>query len=149
MKLFEEASNNKSIYEPYKYVMSDMSHLFIGAKYTYEELLDSDEIGFKLKAVLTHYILKESDKETSLESDFYYMEEGTFTYQTYEQLKVRVKVQILENKKSLFGKEKLEYKETVMTLKELVSMNLAKKKGAGMVVTEIIISKLALMSFSV
>ena len=43
----------------FKYVMQDVSKVYIGAKYTYQEMMDTDEIPFKLKAILSHYILKE------------------------------------------------------------------------------------------
>ena len=149
MKLLENVKDVKTVYEPYKYIMSDMSHIYIGSKYSYGELLDSEELGFKMKAILTHYILKESQIETTLESEFYYMNEDSFQFKTYDQLKAKVKVTVLEEKKSLFGKTKQQYVEKVLSLKELTDINLAKKKGAGMVIMEIQISKLSLMSFQV
>lgn len=147
--MFESLRNSKISYEPYKYVMQDTGSLYIGARYSYEELLDSEVLGFKMKAIISQYLLKEASADTTLESQLYYLEKDTFIYKTLEQLKVRVKAQVLETKKSLFGKEKSGYKEKVLTLKELTDMNLAKKKGAGMVITEIVISKLSLMSFTV
>ena len=49
----------------FKYVMQDVSRVYIGAKYTYREMMDSDEIPFKLKAILSHYILKEVAEDTT------------------------------------------------------------------------------------
>ena len=140
---------NVTQYEDFKYVMQDTGSIYVGAKYAYEELLEAEAVPFKLKAILTHYILKEASPQTTLESEFYYLEPGTFLYETWKQLKVRVKVQVQVEKKSLFGKKRMEYQEKILTLKELTEMNLARKKASGLLITEIILSKLGMMSFSV
>lgn len=140
---------NVTQYEDCKYVMQDTGSIYVGAKYAYEELLEAEAVPFKLKAILTHYILKEASPQTTLESEFYYLEPGTFLYETWKQLKVRVKVQVQVEKKSLFGKKRMEYQEKILTLKELTEMNLARKKASGLLITEIILSKLGMMTFSV
>ena len=60
-----------------------------------------------------------------------------------------MKVQVQVEKKSLFGKKRMEYQEKILTLKELTEMNLARKKASGLLITEIILSKLGMMTFSV
>ena len=140
---------NVTQYEDFKYVMQDTGSIYVGAKYAYEELLEAEAVPFKLKAILTHYILKEASPQTTLESEFYYLEPGTSLYETWKQLKVRVKVQVQVEKKSLFGKKRMEYQEKILTLKELTEMNLARKKASGLLITEIILSKLGMMTFSV
>jgi len=147
--MFEELQNTKTTYEPYKYIMQDTGSIYIGAKYTLGELMDLDNLSFKMRAIISHYILKETDKDNTLESVLYYLEHGSFLYETLDQLKIRVKVSELTRVKNIFGKEKVEYKEKIYKLSDFAKMNLAKKKGAGIVVTEMIISKLSLMSFTV
>lgn len=136
-------------YEDFKYVIQDVGSVSLGAKYSYEDMLNEELIPFKFKSIIKYYILKEADKSTTLESEFYYMEEGTFLYETYRQLKTKVKVRTQSVKKNILGKEKVIYKEEILSLKELTGMNLAKKKASGLVIVEIIISKLGLMTFSV
>lgn len=136
-------------YEDFKYVIQDVGSVSLGAKYSYEDMLNEELIPFKFKSIIKYYILKEADKSTTLESEFYYMEEGTFLYETYRQLKTKVKVRTQSVKKNIIGKEKVIYKEEILSLKELTGMNLAKKKASGLVIVEIIISKLGLMTFSV
>lgn len=136
-------------YEDFKYVLQDTGSISIGAKYTYKELVKHEMVPFKLKAVMEHYIFKETDPETSLESEFYYLEAGSFLYEVFSQLKIKVKVQQQEEVKSLFGKKKMVYKEKIYSLNELTDINLAKKKASGMIIREIVISKLGLMTFSV
>ena len=87
--MLDDMNDRKTSYEPYKYVMSDVGNIYIGARYTYEELLSNDDVNFKLKAIISHYILKDSDITNSLESEFYHMKPGSNVYSVFEQLKVR------------------------------------------------------------
>ncbi len=140
---------NVTQYEDFKYVIQDTGSIYLGARFSYEELLDHEMIPFKLKAIITHYILKEASPDTTLESQFYYLEQDTFLYETFKQLKIRIKVQKQVEKKNLFGKMRIEYREEILSLQEMTQMNLARKKSCGMLVREIIISRLGMMTFSV
>lgn len=140
---------NITQYEDFKYVIQDTGSIYLGARFSFEELMEQEMVPFKLKAILTHYILKETSPETTLESQFYYLEKDTFLYETFKQLKIRVKIQRQVARKTLFGKTKVEYKEEILSLQELAEMNLARKKACGVMVREIIISKLGMMTFSV
>ncbi|MEY8323388.1 hypothetical protein AALB47_05640 [Lachnospiraceae bacterium 54-11] len=144
-----KAEKNATRYEDFKYVLQDTGNLYLGAGFSYEELLEAEMVPFKLKAILSHYILKESSPDTTLESEFYYLKEDTFLYETYRQLKVKVKGQVQAERRSLLGKTSLVYQEKVFTLPELTAMNLARKKASGMLIREIIISKLGMMTFSI
>ena len=140
---------NVTQYDDFTYVLQDSGSIYLGAKFTYEELLGHEMVPFKLKAILTHYILKEAALDTTLESQFYYLEDNTFLFDTFMQLKIKVKVQIQRERKSLLGKTRIEYKEDILTLQELTGMNLARKKASGVLIREIIVSKLGMMTFSV
>ena len=133
----------------FKYVMQDTGNIYIGARLTYAELMDQEMLPFKMKTIIQHYFLKETSLETTLESEFYYLEKSSFLYETFAQLRINVKVNVLTEKKSLFGKKKMVYTEKILTLKELTEMNLARKKASGMIIREIIVSKLGLMTFSI
>ncbi len=133
----------------FKYFMQDTGSIYLGAKLSYTEILQDEMVNFKYKSIIEHYIFKDTDPETTLESQLYYMTEDQFSYRTYVQLKARVKISILEEKKRLFGVKKTGYQSKIMKINEFAAMNLAQKKAAGVVVQELILSKLALMSFSV
>ena len=145
----KEFTGAKTNYEDFKYVMLDNGNIYLGAKYSFQELLEEEMVPFKLKAIISQYVLKEADRDTTLESQFYYLEPEGFLYEMFRQLKVKVKVQRQKERKTLFGKKKLEYKEEILSLKELTEINLARKKGSGMLIREIVISKLAMMTFTV
>lgn len=133
----------------FKYMLQDTGQIYLGARFSYEELLGEEMAAFKLKTVIMQYILKEVEASTTLESHFYYMTEDSFSYQTYRELKVKIKVSLPEEKKSLTGKVRTVYKDKVYTLKELAGLNLARKKQMGLIVREIAVSKLGLMTFTV
>ena len=133
----------------FKYFMQDTGSLYLGAKYTYQEILEDEMVTFKFKSIVEHYIMKDTDPETTLESQLYYMTPEQFSYKTYTQLKARVKVSLLVEKRGLLGRGGVKYENKVMKLDEFTGMNLAQKKKSGVVVQELILSKLSLMAFSV
>ena len=133
----------------FKYFMQDTGSLYLGAKYSYAEILGDEMVTFKYKSIVEHYILKDTNPETTLESQLYYMTPEQFSYRTYQQLKARVKVSMLVEKKRLLRGSGVRYESKVMKLEEFVKMNLAQKKKCGVVVQELVLSKLAVMTFSV
>lgn len=133
----------------YKYYMQDSGTIYLGARYSYREIMENEMVSFKLKSIIEHYILKDTEPDTTLESHFYYMTPEQFSYRTYRQLKARVKINVLREKKTLFGKKKLAYRTEVVKLDEFVKWNLAQKKKQGVFIQELVISKLALMTFVV
>lgn len=145
MKFFEGTSE----YQDFKYVLQDVGRVSLGVKYTYAEMLEDERIPFKLQTIISQYLLKEASLDTTLESEFYYMEKGTFIYNVYHQLKAKAKVRTQTVKKNLFGKEKVVYKEEVLSVEELADINLARKKASGLLIEEIEISKLGLMTFAI
>lgn len=141
----------KQSYEDYKYVMVDTGNVYLGAKYTYGELLQNEDVPFKIRAIVERYILPQSDIETTLESEFYYMTQDSFTYRTFRQLKVKLKCSRIVEKKKLFSKGKKNrcYVTELIGLDELTAMAPAQKQAQGIVVQEIVVNKLAMMVFTV
>ena len=60
---------------------------------------------------------------------------------------MKVKINIIEEKKSLTGKCKRDYTTKVVSIRTLAQMSVTDKEAVGVVVQEISISKLALMGF--
>lgn len=139
----------KQTYEDYKYVMLDTAFLYLGAKYNYRELTENVDVPFKFRAIVERYILPEMDKETTLESHFYHMCENEFCCRTYQQLKVKVKVNRLREKRSLFsGKSKREYRTEIIPLAVFVKLTPEEKERDGIFIQEVVINKLAMMTFT-
>lgn len=138
---------NKTVYEDYKYCIQDVSNLYIGSRYTMGELLEDENVSFKFRLIVERYIMPESDPEDTLETHLYYLDEKSFNVKIYRQLKARVKVNVIGEKKSLTGKVTKEYTTKVMPVEQLVKLSVREKEQIGMVVQELILSKLALMGF--
>lgn len=128
----------------YKYIMQELSTLYIGAKYTYEELIAEEAVPFKVKTLINTYIKPELEGENlSIESHFYYMDGSGFAYQTFLQLKTRVRFSILQTK----GKNaQVSYVTKVMKLQDFIKMTPKEKEEKGVMIQEIGMSKLALMT---
>ena len=137
----------KTVYEDYKYHMQDTSNLYVGAKYTMEEIIDEEMLTFKFRLIVERYILPEADLQDTLETHLYYLEPKSFLVKIYKQLKAKVKINIIEEKRSVFGGSKKQYTTKMVTVEELAAMSVAEKEANGVVIQELRMSKLALMAF--
>ena len=133
---------NKTSYEPGKYVMQDVGTLYVGTKYTFEEILESEEIPFKFRLLCERYLLPEAYREDTLETTLYYLDPKSFVVKILKQLKAKVKVNVLAAKK-----DKTEYTTKNLTIDELVAISPAEKESQGFVIQELSVSKFALMAF--
>lgn len=131
----------------YKYTMADFSNIYLGAKFSYRDVMEHPDINFKIKAIIERYFLEDLDPDTTLESHFYYMTPEEFAAKTYLQLKVKVKFNILEEKKGLFGKKQRVYTTNILPIHKFMEMNLAQKKAGGVVIQEIVFPKMTLLGF--
>lgn len=136
----------KTVYEDYKYSMQDTSKVYVGSKYTLDEILESEDMPFKFRLIVERYILPEADLQDTLETHLYYLEPKSFIVKIYKQLKAKVKVNVIEEKRSIFGSKK-QYVTKLVTVEELTAMSREEKESKGLVVQELIMSKLALMAF--
>lgn len=136
-------------YQDYKYMMQDVGNLYLGAKYTYRDLIEVEEIPFKIKMLVEKYIKPTVDAETTLESHFYHMDDKSFLYQIFCQIKVKVKFNYITTKTNIFGKKKECYKVKILKIEEFTKIPPAEKEKQGIVIQEISMSKMALMTFSI
>ncbi|MCM1056740.1 MAG: hypothetical protein NC517_03935 [Firmicutes bacterium] len=136
---------NQTVYEDYKYSMQDVGRLYVGCKYTFGELLEAEDVLFKFRMLVQKYILPEADSEDTLESHLYYLESGGFLVKLYRQMKARIKVNVIEERKSPLGKRKREYVTKQLTIEQLTGMTKEEKEACGLVIQELSVSKLALV----
>ena len=128
----------KTVYENYKYSLQDTAKVYIGAKYTFAELLDQDEVAFKFRLIVERYILaeKEVDPQDTLETHLYYLKPDSFLVKIYDRIKARVKINIIEEKKRIFGRGKKRYVTKELNIRELVAMTPEEKEAKGVVIQE-------------
>lgn len=138
---------HKQQYEDYKYVMQDTYQIYLGSKYTFQEIVISEEVPFKFRLIVERYIYPKVSPDTTLESYFYYFTEEDFLLQIYKQMKLKVKFNILEEKKTIFGQQRREYTTKIAPIEKLMKITPQEKKKKGVVIQEIIVGKLALLAF--
>ena len=47
----------------FKYYMQDVGSLYLGARYSYEEMMENEMVPFKLKSIIEHYIMKDTEAQ--------------------------------------------------------------------------------------
>lgn len=106
-------------------------------------------MAFKFRLIVERYILaeKEVDPQDTLETHLYYLKPDSFLVKIYDRIKARVKINIIEEKKRIFGRGKKRYVTKELNIRELVAMTPEEKEAKGVVIQEISMSKLALAAF--
>lgn len=132
----------------FKYVMQDFGNIYIGARFTYGEMMAQEDMPFKWKAVIAHYILKDVDEHTTMENHIFFMTEQDFSYKTFRELKAKFKMSVwipADGKKQKKGHyESREYK-----IEEIVKSAELHRQMDSIIVEELHLTKLSLMSFAV
>lgn len=132
----------------FKYVIQDFGNIYIGARFSYGEMTVREDMPFKWKAVIAHYILKDVDPSTTMENHIFFMTEQDFSYQTFRELKAKFKMSVwvpANGKKHKKGRyESREYK-----IEEIVKDEALHRQMDTVIVEELHLTKLALMSFAV
>ena len=130
----------------FKYVMHDLTNLYIGAKHTYNELLVLEEVPFKLKTLISRFILREVSGDTKIEDHIFYLKETDMSYQIYKEMKARFRLNVWKDEKD--GVKTPGYKSKTYRITEILgNEELMRKKDITMV-EEVHITKLGLMSVS-
>lgn len=136
-----------SQYEDFKYVIQDVTQVYIGARFTYGELQERDDIPFKLRAIIAHYILKETAADTTIAEHAFLVKDTDLSYLVWKQMKVRFKVYEWREPD---GKKikKAGYVSSYYTVDEMLKREEYGAMGKKTIVEEISFKKLALMSVS-
>ncbi len=133
--------NSSTQFEPFRYVMTDMSSIYVGARYTYEELLEVEDTPQKLREVIFRVFMQEVQGDTTIENHLFYLTPDSRSYRAYSKMKARFKMSVWEPAK---GRKKAGYVNRVYSLDEIVgNADLFAKKDTT-VVEEVHISKLGL-----
>lgn len=127
----------------FKYVMQDTSHVFMGGRMTYEDMMTWDDTPFKIKAIINKYFTGKD--ENSLAETIRVLKQEDFRYQILKQLKIKIKAGTYITKKNMFGKAQEKYVSKLYTLDEYMECACV---GKEIIVEEFVISKLAMMAFS-
>lgn len=135
--------------DDFKYVIQDINSLYFGRELKYSEMLDSEDIPFKFKAVIHEYVQKDTDVEKSMAGHLLEIARTEFTFKVFEQLKMSVRICYKVEKKSFTGKIKEKWEHKVCSLKQFCDVYREDVKSGNVQIEDISISKLALMAFGI
>lgn len=130
----------------FKYVIQDTSHLFLGARMSFREMLDWEDVPFKFKSIVHKYFVENGDDSIGFSQALQNLSKTSFSYQVCKQLRMKVKAGTYLTKVNRKGIEERKYKSKVYSLDEYLELI---QKEKDIIMEEISVSKLALLAFSV
>lgn len=139
----------------FKYTMTDTTKIYIGGRMTYQELIEWDDVPFKIKAIVNkEFVPDAGTTEITFEEHLRKLKKESYAYQVFKTLKAKFKVDIPVVKKK-GGSESIVYQSKVMPLEEYLNFIQKSAQEAEeeneltkAVTEEISFSKLAVMVFS-
>ena len=127
--------------------MHDLTNLYIGAKHTYDELLVSEEVPFKLKTLISRFVLREVAGDTKIEDHIFYLKETDMSYQIFKEMKARFRLNVWKDESD--GVKKPGYQIKTYRIHEIIGNEELMRKKDITIVEEVHITKLGLMAVSV
>ena len=153
-RLGDGMEENRMDENAFQYVITDMSYIYVGARYTYAQMMENENIPHKLKEVIFRIFLTEVADDTTPEAHLFYLKEDSASCKAYRKMKARFKMSVWENghekgaKKGLF-RRKPGYVNREYTLEEILGNEELMRKKDMIIVEEVRISKLGLATIIV
>ena len=130
----------EQISREFKAVVQDMTHIYVGAQMSVEELMSFEDVPFKVKAVFNKFFSEEDQRGQKICDLLGNINRDDFVYQVIKQLKLKFKVGIYSEKNG-----KTVYKSKTLTADEYLALHSSEEKYFD---EEIVFNKLALLAFS-
>ena len=73
----------------YKHFIEDFSNIYLGGRLSYSEIMDNEDIPFKLRAIFMHYMMEGIDPDTTIENHIFFLKKNSMAYYTYKKLKAK------------------------------------------------------------
>lgn len=131
----------------YKHVIQDITNVYLGGKLSYEELIEEEDVPYKLKTIFLHYMMNEVAGETTLENHVFFLKKSGTSYNTYKKLKTKFVLNVFYDAEHSKGKPGYKIKE--YEIDELLDDEYVMANMDTTFVTEVRISKLRMMSIAV
>jgi hypothetical protein len=140
----------------FKYAMMDTVKIYIGGRMTYQEMIEWEDVPFKIKAIVNkEFVPDAGGTEFTFEEHLKKLKKESYAFQVFKTLKTKVKVDIPVIKKK-GGKESIIWQSKIMPFQDYMTFM---QNEEGTVTTEdgtltkpvteeISFSKLAVMVFS-
>lgn len=137
-------------YQDFKYIMSDMTKVYFGAKQTYAEVCENDYVPFKMTVIISQYFYKDATPDMTIEEHIRSMTKDSLSYMTLRHLKAKVKMSIYTETTDRKGKTTGKWlTDQMLTIEQYMEEESYHLYPEHAIVNELVISKLQLMAFSV
>lgn len=133
----------------FKYVIQDFSHVYIGARLTFEELGEQYDTPSRLKETIYRSIMGEVELTDRICEHMLELDKKSRTYLMYSQLKAQIKVCFFKKQLDKNGVEQEAYESKNYTIDELMADSFLKEHKEAYVIQEFSFSKRKLMSLAV
>lgn len=131
----------------YKHFIEDFSNIYLGGRLTYSEIMDNEDIPFKLRAIFMHYMMEGIDPDTTIENHIFFLKKNSMAYLTYKKLKAKFMLNVFME--DGHGKGKPGYKLDEYEIDDILDNEELMAKMDTIFVTEVRIKKLKLMSVTI
>lgn len=101
----------------YKYTIQDFSNVYLGARMTYQDLADHEDVPGKIKDAVYRIFLKEVSPDLTIGEHLMQLKEDSMSFLAYHQMKVGVKVISLNLGTDKKGRRKESYEIRDFSLK--------------------------------
>ena len=133
----------------FKYLIQDTGHVFFGKELTYAEMMDSEDVPFKFKAIVSSYFSKDAELSDRIVDHLMKITKDEFSYRIYDQLKLQVRFFYKEEKNGFFGKKKQRWVHKTCKMPEFLQDYKEMVEKGEATVEDLSISKLALMAIGI
>ena len=128
----------------FKYVMQDVDTLYIGARLTWGELMEDENVPFKLKVIYEKLLKDSAPRDITLADHLWKMDADGFDYRVFHKLRLKLSAMCPRE-----GKRGGAFIQKTFRIEAFAGRIPGEKAAEGMVIQEILLSKLALFSFTV
>lgn len=127
----------------FKYVLQDFSNIYIGARSSYGELAENEDLPHKLREVIVRIFLTETAEDTTPENHLFYLTKDSVSYRALKKMKARFRMSVWEEADGK-KRKKSGYVNREYGLDEIVDSGELHAKKDSIIVEEMHISKLGL-----
>ena len=125
----------------YKYVLQDFTNVYIGALFTFEELIASDDCPVRFKDFVIRVICKDGDRNMTISERLLEIKENDEVYSQLQKLKLKIKVTHLLKSLDKHGNEKDTYETKELKIEDFVKDDYVHDEPGEFLIQEISFKK--------
>ena len=125
----------------YKYVLQDFTNVYIGALFTFEELIASDDCPVRFKDFVIRVICKDGDRNMTISERLLEIKENDEVYLQLQKLKLKIKVTHLLKSLDKHGNEKNTYETKELSIEDFVKDDYVHDEPGEFLIQEISFKK--------